>query len=160
VGGTESRPREARFSVIAAKTKVIHAVVCKKYAALDGTRRSPQKHGLNDVWLRRSRFRDIRVLLSVAPKLEEEPMASDSNEVELTRVPGGMNARSIVAALNGRGIPARSQGEAVGEIYGLTLDGLGEVSIYVPKEFLEEAKSILAAAEHGDLVLGDDDVTE
>ena len=87
-------------------------------------------------------------------------MPSKSNEVELTRVPGGINARSIVAALNGRGIPARSHGEILGDIYGLTLDGLGEVTIFVPEEYLEEARSVLSAGEHGDLLLGDNDTTE
>ena len=52
-----------------------------------------------------------------------DQMDSESSEVELVRVPGGMNARSIIAALQGRGIPARSHGEIVGEIYSLTLDG-------------------------------------
>ena len=82
-------------------------------------------------------------------------MLSQSKEVELTRVPGGINAESIVAALRGRGIPARSHGEIVGQIYGLTLDGLGEVSIFVPEESLEEARSILAAADNGELLLPD-----
>jgi hypothetical protein len=84
-------------------------------------------------------------------------MPSQSNEVKLVRILGGINAESIIAALHGRGIPARSQGEAVGAIYGLTLDGLGEVSIFVPEEYLEEARSVLAAGEHGDLLLGDDE---
>ncbi len=84
-------------------------------------------------------------------------MQDKSNEIELVRVPGGAYAESIAAALHGRGIPARIHGEAVGPIYGLTLDGLGEVSIFVPEECLEEAKSILAAGEHGDLLLSDDD---
>jgi Putative prokaryotic signal transducing protein len=87
-------------------------------------------------------------------------MSSQSNEVKLIRVPGGINAESIVAALHGRGIPARSYGEIVGEIYGLTLDGLGEVTIAVPEEYLEEARSILAAGEHGDLLLGENDPVE
>jgi hypothetical protein len=82
-------------------------------------------------------------------------MSPQSNEVELIRVPGGINAESIVAALQGRGIPSRLHGEILGAIYGLTLDGLGEVSIFVPEEYLEEAKSILAAGEHGDLLLSD-----
>ena len=82
-------------------------------------------------------------------------MPSDANEVQLVRVPGGIYAESIVTALHGHGIPARYQGEAVGQIYGLTLDGLGEVSILVPEEYLEEARSILAAGEHGDLLLQD-----
>jgi hypothetical protein len=84
-------------------------------------------------------------------------MSSQSNEVKLVRVPGGITAESIVAALRGSGIPASMQGEIVGSIYGLTLDGLGEVSIYVPEEFLEEARSILAAGEHGDLLLNESD---
>jgi hypothetical protein len=84
-------------------------------------------------------------------------MAAQSNEVELIRIPGGINAQSILAALHGRGIPARTHGEVVGEIYGLTIDGLGEVSILVPEERLEEAKSVLSAGEHGDLRLNDDD---
>ncbi len=82
-------------------------------------------------------------------------MSSQSNEVELIRIPGGINAKTIIAALRGRGIPARYQGEIVGEIYGLTLDGLGEVTIFVPEEYLEEARSVLAAGEHGDLQLDD-----
>jgi len=87
-------------------------------------------------------------------------MSLQSNEVVLARVPGGINAESIVTALHGRGIPARIHGEIVGEIYGLTLDGLGEVSIIVPQENLEEAKSILAAGEHGDLMLNDSDAVD
>jgi hypothetical protein len=84
-------------------------------------------------------------------------MSPHSNEVELIRLPGGINAESILAALHGRGIPARLHGNIVGAIYGLTLDGLGEASIFVPGEYLEEARSILAAGEHGDLLLGDSD---
>lgn len=87
-------------------------------------------------------------------------MSSESKEVELIRIPGGINAESIVSALRGRGIPARAHGEIVGAIYGLTIDGLGEVSIFVPEEHLEEARSILAAGEHGDLLLGDNDALE
>jgi hypothetical protein len=84
-------------------------------------------------------------------------MSPQSNEVELILVPGGINAESIVTALRGRGIPAYLRGEIVGAIYGLTLDGLGEVSIFVSAEYLEEARSILSAGEHGDLLLGDSD---
>jgi hypothetical protein len=87
-------------------------------------------------------------------------MPSQSKEVELARVPRGINAETIVTSLRGRGIPARSHGEAVGAIYGLTLDGLGEVSIFVLKEYLEEARSILSAGEHGDLLLRDSDAVD
>jgi len=89
-----------------------------------------------------------------------DEMPSQTNEIELVRVPGGINAESIVTALHGHGIPARYHGEAVGAIYGLTLDGLGEVSIFVPEEYLEQAKSVLAAGEHGDLLLSDGDTVD
>jgi hypothetical protein len=52
------------------------------------------------------------------------------------------------------------QGEIVGAIYGLTLDGLGEVSIFMSREYAEEARSIPAAGEHGDLLLADSDILD
>jgi len=55
--------------------------------------------------------------------------------------------------------PALSR-ESIGTLYGLTLDGLGEVSILVPQEYVEEARSILAAGEHGDLLLNDNDAAD
>jgi hypothetical protein len=84
-------------------------------------------------------------------------MSLPTNEVELIRMPGGINAESILAALRGSGIPARSHGEAVGPIYGLTLDGLGEVSIFVPAEYLEQARAILEAGDMGELEVENDD---
>ncbi len=45
--------------------------------------------------------------------------------------------------LETNGIEAKLEQEAVGKIYGLTTDGLGEVKIYVPKDQLEEAKKII-----------------
>ena len=34
--------------------------------------------------------------------------------------------------------------ESVGQVYGLTLDGLGQVQVKVPQVFAEEAKLLLA----------------
>ncbi|HSW38124.1 MAG TPA: DUF2007 domain-containing protein [Acidobacteriota bacterium] len=83
-----------------------------------------------------------------------------TGDVELMRVPGGINAESIVTALRGHGIPVRTRGEAIGAILGLTIDGLGEISILVPAEYLEEAKAILAAGDQGDLMIGGNDTTD
>jgi len=87
-------------------------------------------------------------------------MSESPDEVELIRVPGGINAESILAALRGNGIPARARGEAVGAIYGLTLDGLGEVSILVPGDRLEQARTVLEAGERHMLEIGDDEPPE
>jgi hypothetical protein len=81
----------------------------------------------------------------------------DSDEVEVIRVQGMIEAQPILAVLRANQIPARTRGEAVGAVYGLTLDGLGEVGILVPAEWAEEARELLAAGEHGDLALREDE---
>ena len=84
-------------------------------------------------------------------------MTYADDEAELVRIPGGINAEAVLTALRGRGIPARLTGEIAGPILGLTLDGLGERTILVPKEKLEEAQALLDAAEDGTLELGEND---
>ena len=59
-------------------------------------------------------------------------LKTDPNEAEIVR-----------GILETNGIEAKLEQEAVGKIYGLTTDGLGEVKVYVPKNQLEEAKNIL-----------------
>ncbi len=77
-------------------------------------------------------------------------------EIELLRVQGQINAEPILAALRANGIPARTVGEALGSVYGLTLDGLGEVTIVVPVEYEPQALELLAAADSHELEIGDD----
>jgi hypothetical protein len=78
-------------------------------------------------------------------------------EVEILRVQGAVNAQPILAALRANGIPARSRGEALGSVYGLTLDGLGEVAILVPVEFESQACELLAAGDREELRISDDE---
>lgn len=78
-------------------------------------------------------------------------------EVEVLTVDGRINAEPIVAALRAHGIPARLAGEALGSVYGLTLDGLGEVKVLVPEPYAEAAKDLLARAEAGHLRVSEDD---
>ncbi len=79
------------------------------------------------------------------------------DEVEVKRVQGLIEAQPILAALRANGIPARTRGEALGSIYALTLDGLAEIAILVPADRVDEARELLAAGEHGDLVLGENE---
>lgn len=85
-------------------------------------------------------------------------MADVPREVEVTRTAGGVNADAIVAALRGNGIPARAHGEAIGAVFALTVDGLGEVAILVPEEYAEQAREVLAAGDRGTLEIGNADV--
>jgi hypothetical protein len=53
-------------------------------------------------------------------------------------------ANIIVGRLEVEGIAARLKYEAVGPIYAITVDGLGEVRVLVPAEDLERARAVLA----------------
>jgi len=54
-----------------------------------------------------------------------------------------MEAQIMKGRLESEGIPVLLSYESAGLIYGLTVDGLGEVKIMVPKHLAEEAKEIL-----------------
>jgi len=54
-----------------------------------------------------------------------------------------MEAQIIKGRLESEGIPVLLSYESAGLVYGLTVDGLGEVKIIVPGHLAEEAKEIL-----------------
>jgi hypothetical protein len=83
-------------------------------------------------------------------------MVIPEDQVEVLRVDGAINAEPILAALRANGIPVGVVGEAVGRVYGLTLDGLGVVSIVVPREYEEQARELLAAGELHQLEVRED----
>jgi len=58
-----------------------------------------------------------------------------------------MEAQIIKGHLESEGIPVLLSYESAGLIYGITIDGLGEVKVMVPEHLAEEAKGILAAGE-------------
>ncbi len=64
---------------------------------------------------------------------------------EVANVSSGMiNAKIVAGRLETDGIPVKLRYEAVGVIYGLTLDGLGEVRVMVPSRYLKRAREALA----------------
>ncbi len=52
-------------------------------------------------------------------------------------------AQIIRARLEDSGIPAALSYESAGLVYGLTVNGLGEVRILVPKSFYDQAKAVI-----------------
>ena len=58
-----------------------------------------------------------------------------------------MEAQVIKGRLESEGIPVLLSYESAGLIYGLTVDGLGEVKIMVPKALAKEAKGIVGIGE-------------
>ncbi|MBN2397353.1 MAG: DUF2007 domain-containing protein [Deltaproteobacteria bacterium] len=69
----------------------------------------------------------------------------EDEQWKIVHVAAGMIEANIVAGrLETEGIPVRFRYEAVGVIYGLTLDGLGKVEVLVPAEHVAEALEALA----------------
>jgi hypothetical protein len=54
-----------------------------------------------------------------------------------------MEAQVIKGRLENEGIPVLLSYESAGVVYGITVDGLGEVKVMVPEHLAEEAKQIL-----------------
>jgi hypothetical protein len=87
-------------------------------------------------------------------------MSKTDDDVEILRVNGTINAEPVLAALRANGIPAAAVGEAVGRVYGLTLDGLGMVKIVVPKEYEEQARELIEAGELEQLTIPENEDLE
>jgi len=69
----------------------------------------------------------------------------DHEKWEVAHVSAGMiNAKIISGRLETEGIPVQLQYEAVGVLYGLTVDGLGAVKILVPEEYIDRALEVIA----------------
>lgn len=67
----------------------------------------------------------------------------DENWVIIFHAQGQTEGYIIKGKLESNGIPVRLKQEAIGKIYGLTLNGLGEVKVLVPESYEEEAEKIL-----------------
>lgn len=74
---------------------------------------------------------------------------SGSRLVVVCTVQGELAAAVIKSHLESEGIPVLMKSESAGRVYGLTVDGLGQVSILVPQEFAEEARHIIEPREVG-----------
>lgn len=61
----------------------------------------------------------------------------------MTATTGMLQAQLLKSVLESAGIPVVLKYESIGQIYGLTLDGLGEVQVQVPPDRLEEARKVL-----------------
>ena len=57
-----------------------------------------------------------------------------------------LEAQIIKGRLESEGIPVLLRYESAGLVYGLTIDGLGQVKVMVPRRLVAEAKEILATS--------------
>jgi hypothetical protein len=70
--------------------------------------------------------------------------------VQLIMVEGMMEAQIIKSKLDSFEIPCMLKFEAVGRVLGITTDGLGQVQVMVPPEYLEKAREIIKIKETED----------
>ncbi|TET56431.1 MAG: hypothetical protein E3J50_02885 [Dehalococcoidia bacterium] len=68
---------------------------------------------------------------------------SSEERLVTVRVARQIEAQIIKGRLESEGIPVLLAYESAGLVWGLTVDGIGEVRIMVPKPLAEQAKEIL-----------------
>ncbi len=61
----------------------------------------------------------------------------------LTEVQGRLEAEFLKSYLGSQGIDVELFQEAIGQLYALTVDGLGRVQLFVPKEQAKAAHQLL-----------------
>ena len=69
---------------------------------------------------------------------------SDHELVKIYQSQGMLAAEVIRAKLEAHGIPAMLKYEALGQVLGVTVDGLGRVEVYVPAELADMAAEVIA----------------
>ena len=68
---------------------------------------------------------------------------SQSESLVTVRTTNYMEAHIIKGRLESEGIPVLLRYESAGLVYGITVDGMGQVKVMVPRHLAEEAKEIL-----------------
>ena len=71
------------------------------------------------------------------------------------RASGLLRAQVIKGRLEVSGIPAVLDYDSVSQVFGITIDGLGEVRVMVPIERVDEARELIAAGDDEDIAEGD-----
>ncbi|MCL5950884.1 MAG: DUF2007 domain-containing protein [Chloroflexi bacterium] len=84
-------------------------------------------------------------------KAKKTPKPDDSKDPSEPVVVYTTLGREAAAVIKGRleseGIPAMLRYESIGPVYGIAMDGLGQVEILVPRKFEEKARAILEEGE-------------
>jgi hypothetical protein len=78
------------------------------------------------------------------------------DEIIVFTASGEMQAQQIQGFLEAAGIASQLRGESLRKTHGLTIDGLGMVQVVVSSTDAEQARALLASAEHGTFRLADD----
>ena len=69
--------------------------------------------------------------------------------VEVCAVQGELAAKVMKSHLESEGIPVLLEYDSASIVYGITVNGLGQVRVLVPQELAEEARRIIEPQEAG-----------
>jgi hypothetical protein len=75
-------------------------------------------------------------------------MDAEDRLVTIYRAAGQPEAEIIRGRLEIEGILALLKYESIGSVYGLTVDGLGQVEVQVPARFASRAREIIESTGH------------
>jgi hypothetical protein len=76
---------------------------------------------------------------------------TDEPELECVRTCQGWHVGQIYKSkLEAAGIPVLLNYESAGLVFGITVDGLGQVRVMVPKNLAADARAVLEGSEWGD----------
>jgi hypothetical protein len=75
-------------------------------------------------------------------------LPEESGLVTVYIASGQPEAEIVRGRLENEGIPAMLRYESAGVVYGLTIDGLGQVEVQVPSSLAQHARDILAIEEN------------
>jgi hypothetical protein len=81
--------------------------------------------------------------LKLSVKINGSDPMSASEQLVTVGTAKYLEAEIIKGRLESEGIPVLLSYESAGLVYGITVDGLGQVKIMVPRDLAEEAKGIL-----------------
>lgn len=70
-------------------------------------------------------------------------MQQDHRLTTIYRAANQIEAEIIRGMLESNGIPALLKYESLGQIYGLTVDGLAQVEVQVPQKYIQDAENLL-----------------
>lgn len=70
-------------------------------------------------------------------------MKPDNQLISIYKANNQIEAELIKGMLEVEGIPALLKYESLGQVYGLTIDGLGQVDVQVPVKFAQDAERLI-----------------
>ena len=74
-------------------------------------------------------------------------MQKKDHLITIHKAANQIEAELIKGMLESEGIPALLKYESLGQVYGLTVDGLGQVEVQVPSKYAQDAENLLGSTE-------------